>query len=323
MPAPPLACPTPGWKRYVDETFAFIDPDKLEEINDILNSFDNNISFTHELEQNNQLPFLDALISNNNGDIQSTVYRKPTNTDVYINWNAHAPKIWKIGTIRTLVKRALTICLDKKSLDTELKYIKHALININNYPAKVINDIILDERKIYSNNKKQILEIPKENKTSVKLILPYGGHKGDNLMSKLKKNLKSKLPDNIIPEIIYKPSKLSSKFSNKDKTEINHRHNIVYYCKCGDVTCNETYIGETNRRLGERIIDHNSRDKYSHILNHTREAKHQHVWVDDFKILNGNYNNKTHRKISEAIYIKELKPTLNVQDSSYPLKLFN
>ena len=88
-----------GWKRYVDDTFAFIDPDKLEEINDILNSFDNNISFTHELEQNNQLPFLDALISNNNGDIQSTVYRKPTNTDVYINWNAHAPKIWKNGTI--------------------------------------------------------------------------------------------------------------------------------------------------------------------------------------------------------------------------------
>ena len=83
---------------------------------------------------------------------------------------------------------------------------------------------IFDERKIYSNNKKQILEIPKENKISVKLILPYGGHKGDNLMSKLKKNLKSKLPDNIIPEIIYKPSKLSSKFSNKDKTEINHRH---------------------------------------------------------------------------------------------------
>ena len=129
-----------GWKRYVDDTFAFIDPDKLEEINDILNSFDNNISFTHELEQNNQLPFLDALISNNNGNIQSTVYRKPTNTDVYINWNAHAPNIWKISTIRTLVKRALTICLDKKSLDAELKHIKHALINISNYPAKVIND---------------------------------------------------------------------------------------------------------------------------------------------------------------------------------------
>ena len=77
--------------------------------------------------------------------------------------------------------------------------------------------------------------------------------------------------------------------SCKRWTKFEHRHSIVYFSRCPNVTCNETYVGETYRRIKERIIDHNKRDKCSHLLKHARESQHTHVWKDSFKIFNGNY----------------------------------
>ena len=74
----------------------------------------------------------------------------------------------------------------------------------------------------------------------------------------------------------------------KDRTKFEHRHKIVYFGCCPNVTCNETYVGETDRRIKEHIMDHNKGDKNSHLLKHARESQHNHVWRDDFKSPNGN-----------------------------------
>ena len=50
---------------------------------------------------------------------------------------------------------------------------------------------------------------------------------------------------------------------------------------------------------------------------------HHRVWMDDFKILGSGYNSNFKRKISEALFIKEKKPNLNVQKDAYPLKLYH
>ena len=41
------------------------------------------------------------------------------------------------------------------------------------------------------------------------------------------------------------------------------------------------------------------------------------VWLDDFKILGSGYSSDFKRKISEALYIKELRPELSIQKDSY------
>ena len=54
------------------------------------------ITFTYELEEANKILFLDVLvIRKDNGNMETSVYRKATHTDVYLNWNAHAPNTWK------------------------------------------------------------------------------------------------------------------------------------------------------------------------------------------------------------------------------------
>ena len=80
---------------------------------------------------------------------------------------------------------------------------------------------------------------------------------------------------------------------------------------------------ETNRRFVEMIQGHNNRDKNYHLLKHAREKGHTHEWENDFKIIGNNYQSNIKRKISELLYIGQLKPTSNEHEKSIPLHLFN
>ena len=123
--------------------------------------------------------------------------------------------------------------------------------------------------------------------------------------------------------ITYQRTKLSSRFQVKDQTKFEHRNDVVYCCKCPENDCDDFYIGETDRQISERIIDHNKRDKNSHPLQHAQNRKHIYVWVKDFTILNSHYRFKIKRKISESLYITSKKPTLNTKETATKLNLFN
>ena len=57
------------WKRYVDDTICFVKIDTTEFIISVLNSFDINIQFTFEEENDETIPFLDILVSRKRNDI--------------------------------------------------------------------------------------------------------------------------------------------------------------------------------------------------------------------------------------------------------------
>ena len=157
-------------------------------------------------------------------------------------------------------------------------------------------------------------------------MVPYSENQGHKLLSKMKKQLKKTLPEDVNTIISYKSTKLSTKFPVKDKTDFQHKNNVVYHSKYPSKGCHENYIGETKRRIVERIQDPNNpnnRDKISHLLKYAREKGHTHVWEKDFKILGNNYRSNIKCKISEFLFIRQLKPTLNANEKSIPLHLFN
>ena len=89
--------------------------------------------------------------------------------------------------------------------------------------------------------------------------------------------------------------------------------------ECPELTCINNYVGESARRIREKIKDHNGRDHTSHSI----EKLHKNVNTIDFKIIDKNFhNNKRKRKIAETLWIKDLRPTLNTQEKSIQLKLF-
>ena len=106
-------------------------------------------------------------------------------------------------------------------------------------------------------------------------------------------------------------NKLSSCFSIRDKTKFEHRHNVIYFRTCPEMTCNDNNIGEAKQQIFKRVKDDNGRDFNSHLLKDALEKNHQHVSERDFKIIgNGFWGNKKKRKVAEALLIPEIKPTL-------------
>ena len=85
-----------------------------------------------------------------------------------------------------------------------------------------------------------------------------------------------------------------------------NKHNVTYAAKCP--TCGNKYVGQTKCRCSKRVMEHNAKDNNSNLLRHARESKHTRVWLKDFKILGSGYSSDFKRKISEALYIKDLMP---------------
>ena len=124
-------------------------------------------------------------------------------------------------------------------------------------------------------------------------------------------------------KVVFNSKKLGSNFQVKDKTEAKHMHNVVYHATCANKKCTSDYTGQTRCRMERRTIQHNRTDKNSHLLQHATQTKHRRVWIPDFKIIGIGYKSNFKRHISESLFIKTLKPDLNVQKDAYRLALFN
>ena len=310
------------WRRYVDDTICFIKKTSIKATLDKINAFHPNIKFTYEIENESTLPFLDVLLIRNDTCLSSTVYRKPTNSDIYLHWQSFTPLRWKQGTLRTLVLRAHTICSNKEFLNKELTHLRKVFNEYNGYPHWLITKVFNETSKEHQTHNTNT-EVVTNAKKKCMMILPYQGEKGLTLVNRLKKDLNSKLPAELETQIVFTGKRLSTFFQIKDKIMPGNQHNVIYKVSCPEPECNETYVGECERRITERIKDHSGRDHDSHVVAHTVSKNHKGISMNDFKIIGKRYNTNYKRKIGEALYIKEIRPSLNKMNQSVPLKLFS
>ena len=156
------------------------------------------------------------------------------------------------------------------------------------------------------------------------LMLPFDGGRGSTILKSMNRCIKRIVPNDVKTRITYTGHKLNTRFQIKHKTVQIHKHDLVYFVKCPDQSCNQDYLGETDHRIIERTADHSDKDKHSHLFKHACNENHKHIDLDNIKVIDSGYhNNRFKRKISEALYIKQYKPTLNTQEQAIPLKLFN
>ena len=92
------------WKMYVDDTLTIIKKDHKDTFLDHINSIDPNIRFTSEdPKEDGSISFLDILnIPEEDGKLNTTVYRKPTHTDMYLHWDSHHNIPSKYSVVGTL-----------------------------------------------------------------------------------------------------------------------------------------------------------------------------------------------------------------------------
>ena len=83
---------------------------------DLVNQQNPAIQFTVEVEKDGKLrmPFLDAEIERQGAHLSMTVYRKPTLSDRYLNFESHHPVTAKCSTVDALFSRAEAIVTNEE-----------------------------------------------------------------------------------------------------------------------------------------------------------------------------------------------------------------
>ena len=89
-----------------------------------------------EKKQDNKLPFLDVLVTHREQGFRSYVYRKPTLTGQYLNFNFHHPYRVKKVIVHCLQHQAKTISNNTDAYQEEMISLRYNLYH-NNHPERI------------------------------------------------------------------------------------------------------------------------------------------------------------------------------------------
>ena len=123
------------WHRFMDDTFVIHKEVNKQGFLQHINSVDPAIKFTVEdNKEDGSIPFLDTIVKS------ITVYRKPTHTDQYLQWDSHHHLSAKFSVIHTLSHRAKTVCSKPELFQQEKKHIRKVLTKCK-YPKWALDKV--------------------------------------------------------------------------------------------------------------------------------------------------------------------------------------
>lgn len=116
------------WLRYIDDIFMIWThgQQKLNEFIEHINSFHPTIKFTANSSVK-QVPFLDVLVTMDDGILQTDLYSKPTDTFNYLHWKSCHPYHTKKSIPYSLAFRLVRICSTSDSLTRRLDELRKHL----------------------------------------------------------------------------------------------------------------------------------------------------------------------------------------------------
>lgn len=280
-------CRVLAWKRYVDDTFVVIEEGQEERFLDELNSQHVNIKFTYEKEVEKELSFLDIKIKRCSGGINTSIYRKDTSTDRYLDYTSSHCSSVKWGLVSCLGKRAMRICRKNEDRVEELKYLED-VFKRNGYPVKTVNRRL---RKINSST-------DRGEDTRTNLKIPYVPGISEKVLRVARKHEL---------QVRFMKGQSLGCILNNTKLDVVPQLEIggvIYRQECDE--CNLVYIGETSRKAIVRKKEHEKCVKdvnidRSAIAEHCHKLHHK-VNFEKFSIIKKE-NNWKRRKLKEGIEI--------------------
>ena len=112
------------WDRYVDYICSIVKTNKVSDVLHNINNATDYITFTTEEVQNNQLAFLDFLLTRtSDSSLQTQVYLKKTHMDQIVNYESNHPIQHKISCVQTLFNRIKTYCNTQQTKQDEQTYL--------------------------------------------------------------------------------------------------------------------------------------------------------------------------------------------------------
>ena len=249
------------------------------------------------------IAFLDVTIALcDSNDFETSVFRKPTNTNLLLNFTSYAPSSYKNSIITCFINRAFSICSTWKAFNSEIGKLRH-IFKCNSYPENLFNGKVRSFlQKVHSNKSKELAD--KEDVTHT-IVLPYFARASLHFKQNLKK-FNKQFNKNI--RVVFTTLKVASYFSLKSKCPKPLHSCVVYQFTCAE-NQHITYVGKTKRHLLTRVKEHKGVNSKSAIFDHIASCNCK-VSYDNFRILF--HAKETYSlSIAEALMIKDRRPILN------------
>ena len=193
------------------------------------------------------LPFLDVLVlPKEDGSLNSTVFRKATHTDQYLQWDSYHTLPSKYSVVGTLLHRTNTICSEPQLLRQEEDHLYKALSTCK-YPTWALNRI---KMKIKNPNTRKNNNKQKKPGTDIiqkpHITVPY--QRG--LSESFKRTC-----NNHGVQVHFKGGTTIKNLlmAPKDQDPIKKRSGVIYRFKCNRVECDDEYIGESSRTFWREV----------------------------------------------------------------------
>ena len=130
------------YKRYVDDTLAIMPGlQAATSFLDVLSSKHPSLNFTMKTATDSTLPFLGMSISKNAQHLVQAVYRKPTNTGLYLHYDSHVDHRYKVGLLKTMLYRAYRLSSTWKAFTEECETLKTTFTQLR-YPTNLTDSTV-------------------------------------------------------------------------------------------------------------------------------------------------------------------------------------
>ena len=150
-------------------------------------------------------------------------------------------------------------------------------------------------------------ESPKDKPSVGHIVIPYTQGLEESIKISGKYGIQAHFKGNrTLKQLLVKP---------KDQDPMDKISGSIYMYQCGKLACNEEYIGETSRTLGERYRKHPREPSPIHA--HSTQTEHN-TTPYNFNII-GREDHGLARTIMESVYIRVNNPTLNRNIGKYSL----
>jgi hypothetical protein len=284
--------------RYVDDIILSLPRTQKNILLEKFNDVHNRLQFTIEEEKNRCINFLDVSLLVSDDRIIIDWFHKETFSGRYLSYLSNHPLCHKVGTIYSLVDRAILLS-HPTFHQKNLEFVVDTLLK-NSYPINLIFEKVRKRLKFLTTNRRNNgVEIEDNGETNKKIIvLPYIHNVSEMVTSAFNKK-----------EVMigYRVLNKLTGFikRHKDETTVDSSNNVVYKICCKD--CDASYVGQTKRQLKTRLNEHIKNSslntlKHTVITEHTLEYNHTFDWQNK-KILDFE-TNYYKRLISEMIHIK-------------------
>ena len=272
-------------------------------------------SVTMEVKKNSKFCLLGMKLLNHTPWIETQVCVKPTNTGLLLHHQSHVDNLYKRSSLTTMLDQAHRLSSSWAYFSEECDRLKKVFAHLK-YPESLVNSTIntLQSRIV----DKQPSEMPREPRAIVRVVIPFKYQESANYVKKELKNLSIKVQTTVQPVFISRKIGQDLKV-RETKPQIINQQRVVYRFQCD--LCDAGYVCLMRGLLHTCVDGHKQKASSVNKHYHKQHSKVPKDLLRQYSILT-KCRNKFDCLMNEMLFIRDLKPTLNVQSNLICAKVF-